>query len=299
MFAPPMPKEKTPWWLWPSLLSFDAPLVALAWLYMFAGAWQVRYLTWAAYVTLALGVWVVYVADRLLEYRLRGDGDAEMGVRHRFHARHRKKFLAGVGLASAVILPLVFGFLPSELLLSYAVPAIAMVTAFFAMVAVAPRNGEIPYVRNLVAGLAFGYGTAMMAHIRVPSQEMVAMLTSREMLSFAVLCALNITAIHLWEHSRRSDDREIKAADELTLSLPLTGLAAVGLIFASMDNPWMFGRGGGDEAARPFFYAVLVSAALLQVINRVRERFSLDALRTLADLAMIAPLPLFVLWVGF
>jgi DNA-binding transcriptional LysR family regulator len=107
MFAPPMPKEKTPWWLWPSLLSFNAPLVALAWLYMFAGAWQVRYLTWAAYVTLALGVWVVYVADRLLEYRLRGDGDAEMGVRHRFHARHRKKFLAGVTLASAVILLLV------------------------------------------------------------------------------------------------------------------------------------------------------------------------------------------------
>ena len=37
----------------------------------------------------------------------------------------------------------------------------------------------------------------------------------------------------------------------------------------------------------------MVSAAALQVINRMRSRFSLDALRVLADVAMLLPLPLF------
>ena len=277
------------------MLSLDAPLVAVSWLYMFAGAWQVRYLSWSAYATLALGVWWIYVVDRLLDHRLRGEGEVEM--RHRFHMRHRWKFITGLVLAGVVIAVLVLGFLPVELLFSYVVPALVLVGAFFGLVVSSSQREEIPYLRNFVAGLAFGFGTAMIAHMRVPTQELGHLVTSREMLAFAVLCALNITAIHLWEHSRQSDDVEVKAADELSLTLPLTGLAVVAVVFASMENPWMFGH--GDDPARPFFYAVLMSASLLQVINRMRSRFSLEALRTLADLAMIAPLPLFVLWRGF
>jgi hypothetical protein len=62
----------------------------------------------------------------------------------------------------------------------------------------------------------------------------------------------------------------------------------------------MFGSSESDTQAptRPFFYAVLISAALLQVINRNRDRFSMDALRTMADLAMIVPLPLFLVFSG-
>ncbi|MFP6855933.1 MAG: hypothetical protein VCA73_01570, partial [Roseibacillus sp.] len=44
---------------------------------------------------------------------------------------------------------------------------------------------------------------------------------------------------------------------------------------------------------KAFFIAIMVSAAALQVINRMRSRFSLDALRVLADVAMLLPLPLF------
>jgi hypothetical protein len=187
--------------------------------------------------------------------------------------------------------------LPVELLLSYSGPAVGLVVAFFLLVLGAPRHGEVPYLRNSIAGLAFGYGTAMMAHIRVPSQGMWSMALSREMIAFAVLCVLNITAIHLWEHSRRSRDPEVKAADEMSLTLPLTLLAGAALLFAYFDNPSMFGRGvgGDDPPARPFFYAVLISAALLQILNRMRRRFSLDALRVLADAALVVPLPLFLI----
>lgn len=295
-----MPEGRKPWWLWPNLLSLDAPLVAVAWLYMFARAWQVNYLEWQAYAALGLGVWVIYVCDRLLDLRVRDSGDPALEARHEFHARHRTAFLAGVVLAIAAILWFVFKTLPVELLLSYSGPAVGLVVAFFLVVIGSSRHGEVPYLRNAIAGLAFGYGTAMMAHTRVASQGMLSMLFSREMIAFSVLCMLNITAIHLWEHSRRSRDPETKAADELSLSMPLIVLATAAVVFAYLDNPAMFGRGvGTDEPpARPFFYAILISAALLQVLNRTRRRYSLDALRVLADAALIAPLPLFLVLSG-
>lgn len=290
-----MPGGRKPWWLWPNLLSLDAPLVAVAWLYMFARAWQVNYLEWQAYVALGLGVWVIYVCDRLLDLRVRDPDDPELAHRHDFHARHRKLFLIGVVLAIAAVLWFVFKTLPVELLISYSGPAVGLVVAFFVLVIGMRPSGEVPYFRNAIAGLAFAYGTAMMAHIRVPSQGMMSMALSREMIAFAVLCVLNITAIHLWEHSRRSSDPEVKAADELSLTLPLTLLAGSALVFAYFDNPGMFSRGVGVDSmpARPFFYAVLISAALLQILNRTRRRFSMDALRVLADAALVAPLPLF------
>lgn len=310
-FRRPMPGKKTPLWLWPNLLSLDAPLVAVAWLFMFAQAWQVNYLSWQSYLALALGVWVVYVLDKLLDRKIRATDDPLIGSRHEFHARHRKWFVGGVVVALIAIAAIVFTVLPVELLInytrgqpprlenilsSYAGPAILLVMAFFAMVLRSAESTEVPFFRNLVAGLAFGYGTAMMAHIYVPTQGMWSLLFSREMLGFAILCVLNITAIHLWEHSRMSDDPEQKAADELSLTLPLLVVGGVSLVFAYQDNPGMFRSGGGVDEHRPFFYAILVAAALLQVINRSRHRFSLDAQRTLADLAMVAPLPLFLIF---
>lgn len=306
-----MPDKKPPLWLWPNLLSLDAPLVAVAWLFMFAQAWQVNYMNWQSYLALGLGVWVVYVLDKLLDRKIRAVDDPLIGSRHEFHARHRKWFVGGVIIALIAILVIVFTVLPVDLLInytrgetprlaniisSYVGPAILLVAAFFAMVLKSGESHEVPYFRNLVAGMAFGYGTAMMAHIYVPTQGMWSLLFSREMLGFGILCVLNITAIHLWEHSRMSDDPEQKAADEMSLTLPLLVVGGVSLVFAYQDNPGMFESGQGEGEHRPFFYAILVAAALLQVINRTRQRFSLDAQRTLADLAMIAPLPLFLIF---
>lgn len=291
-----MTDRKTPLWLWPNLLSLDAPLVAVVWLYMFAKAWQVNYLPWQSYLALGLGVWVIYVCDRLLDRRVRAVDDPLIGDRHEFHAKHQRFFVVVVLVVLGSILALVLTMLPAELLVSYSGPAVGLVVAFFGMVLTSAQSQEIPYFRNLVAGLAFGYGTAMMAHIYVPTQGMYSLLFSREMLGFGILCVLNITAIHLWEHSRMSEDPEQKAADEMSLTFPLLVVGGVALVFAYQDNPGMFQDGRDASEHRPFFYAILVAAALLQIINRNRSRFSLDAQRTLADLAMIAPLPLFLIF---
>ncbi|MBB5352606.1 hypothetical protein HNR46_002854 [Haloferula luteola] len=299
-----MSNVRTPWWLWPSLLSLDAPLVALAWLYMFASAWQVNFLPWPSYAVLGLAVWMVYVVDRLLDGRLSMADDPLLGRQHEFHARHRNKFKLGLLVALALELWLLVHevtgaiFSPYGMLgFNYLTPGLGLVVVFFVLVVNSSGSREIPFFRNFVAGAAFGYGTAMMAHIYVPSQEVFSLLVSREMIGFSVLCAVNITAIHLWERSRLSVDPDEKAAMEGFLTILLTVVAASSVVFAYLDNPNLFSGGldGGSYRARPFFYAILISCSLLLAINRSRRRFSLAALRTMADFAMIVPLPLFLI----
>lgn len=285
-----MPKERIPWWLWPNLLSLDAPIVAVVWLHLFARTWQVNYLPIGGYLGLGVSVWAIYVVDRLLDIRLCPAEDESLGLRHRFHARHRRAFLAGLAVAAGILLWVVFGVLPGywPYLVQYLIPASILVAGFFLLVVAGRPGVGVPLGRNLVAGAAFAWGVAMAAHLWKPSQsaiELLLPLPSPELICFALLCTLNISAIHLWEHARRSGDREVDAGDEMSLTLPLLVLAGAALLFAYRDNP------GGHT--RPFFYAILISAALLQVLNRRRERYSIDVLRTLADAAMIAPLPLF------
>ena len=318
-----MPDKKTPWWLWPNLLSLDAPIVAVAWLYMFARAWQVNYMGWESYLALGLAVWVVYVLDRLLDHRLRVPQDPLIGARHHFHNRFRVLLISGVVAAIGVIAWVVFKVLPSEIIIdysngqrkiffdvlfSYAGIGVMLVLLFFSMVMASSDQAEVPYMRNLVAGLAFGYGTAIMAHVHLPTRGVGDLLPSLngaggssvawEVAAFCILCVLNITAIHLWEHSRHSDDPEVKAADEMVLTVLLTILAGFAMVFAYRDNPGLFKElpVGASEQRRPFFICILVSAALLQVLNRTRKRFSLDALRSLADMALVAPLPLYLIF---
>ncbi len=293
-----MPSEqRKPLWLIPNLLSLDAPLVAVAWLYIFAKTWRVDYLPWVAYISLGLVVWVIYVTDRLLDISMRNGTSEKLEARHEFHSRHQSVFrrlalIAGVLSLILVTLPLkvnILGFrfntgLPMSVY-GLSVIGVILVAGFFAL-SVFSSHGpdEIPYAKNVLAGLAFAYGTAMLANV-FTGFNLWEFVSSRELICFAVLCILNIAAIDLWEHARRSADPEIKAGDELALTLPLTLLGGAALVFASQDH---------ELTTRPFFYAVLTGAALLHILNRTRSRFSMDALRVLADVALLVPFVVFL-----
>src|SRR3954451_15813809 len=79
------------WWLWPNLLGLDAPLVAVVWQALFARTVHVTLFP-AARLALALAVWAVYLADRLLdcassEASGATSGEAGRHVFCRYHAR--------------------------------------------------------------------------------------------------------------------------------------------------------------------------------------------------------------------
>jgi uncharacterized membrane protein YsdA (DUF1294 family) len=273
-------EQRKPWWLIPNLLSLDAPLVAVAWSYIFARTWRADYHPWEAYVSLGLVVWVIYVMDRLLDASLLTGSSRKLQARHEFHHKHRKCFTIGAIIAGLTALVLVISYMPSSIY-HYILIGGVVVAGFFGLSMLSSQEAdEIPHTKNILAGIGFAFGTATMAHVYLPGRDVYEMLMSPLFISFTVLCVLNISAIDFWQHSRRASDVETKASDELALTVPLTLLGAAALIFALRDH---------EMAVRPFFYAILSGAALLQVLNRSRSRFSLDALRVLADMAVLLP----------
>lgn len=257
--------------------------MAVAWLYIFAKTWRVEYLPWVAYISLGLVVWVIYVTDRLLDASLQGVISGKLEARHEFHRKHQRTFRRLAVAAGVVALIFVIKGMPVSVY-GYAIVGGMMTAGFFALSFFSTQGpDDIPYAKNVLAGLAFAYGTAMLAFV-FTGFDLWELLKSRELICFAVLCILNISAIDLWEHANRSSDPEIKATDELALTLPLTLLGAASLVFAMQDRAL---------TTRPFFYAILTGAALLYILNRTRARFQMDALRVLADVALLIPFLVF------
>lgn len=278
-------ESRKPLWFFPNLLSLDAPLVAVAWLFIFSKTWRVDYLPWEAYTALGLAVWVVYVGDRLMDASIHGAESGLLQVRHRFHLRFHKQFKAAAVVALIASMLLVVQAFPRSVF-GYLLVGLVLLAGFFALSLFSTReDGAVPHSKNILAGCTFAFGTAMIAHSFIPGTSVAGLVWSRELLCFAALCSLNIASIDIWEHAARAQDREVAAADELALTLPLTVLGAACLWFAYLNH---------DMSTRPFFYAILTGAALLYILNRCRGRFRQETLRVLADVALLAPLLIFL-----
>src|SRR5665213_4378258 len=78
-------------WLWPNLLSLDAPLVALLWQLLFVRCFHGS-LGLLPAALLAVAVWIIYVADRTLDAWHGAPGTAEQ-PRHEFYRRHWRTVL--------------------------------------------------------------------------------------------------------------------------------------------------------------------------------------------------------------
>jgi hypothetical protein len=276
---------RKPLWLLPNLLSLDAPLVAMAWLYVFAKTWRLGFHPWEAYASLGLAVWIIYAADRLLDVSLLGGNGEKLEARHRFHMDYRKFFRLGLAVAIPLAVALVVMRMPMAIYKHLLMGGV-LVAGFFGLSMLSSQDPrEVPHTKNVIAGVTFAFGTAMTAHLYRYEYGIYDMLASREFVCFAVLCILNISAIDLWEHASRSADLETKASDELALTLPLTLLGAAALGYALLDE---------EHSSRPFFYAILTGAGLLYVLNRIRSRFVMDELRVLADVALLIPVLVFL-----
>lgn len=307
-----MERERTPLWLMPNLLSVDAPLVALAWMWMYAKASRIAYIEVATWWVLPAAVWCVYVLDRLLD-GWRHPELRKRSPRHRFHWRYRWLLLIVSLAVSAVCVWQALYVLPRTVFSAGLVTVMVCGLYFFLALF---RTKEVPYVKNFIAGTVFAMGVGIPINtlnatilvtdfnevvyafqntgfinalwnfgMMVLTTLYVVFIGSKEVLVFALLCIMNITAIDLWEKSQSATDEDIVHTNESTLTLGLIFLAGGSLLFAAM---------AADDYAKPFFYAVMVAAALLQGLNHYRERFSLNALRVLADVSLLVPLPIFL-----
>ena len=274
-----MEKQRRPWWLYLNLLGIDAPLIAVIWLFLFARTWRVDYHPWQAYVVLSIAAWTIRIVMKLLQGSMASD-DTSFAVVHR---KPLKVTALILGLFAIFLTVLIF---PLSVYLYLLVGAL-FVAGYFALTLFSqPKGNDIGYARHAIGGIAFAYGTALTAQVYLPGFGFQDLIFSREFICFAVLCLLASSAMESWERSLKPPaDGEAGSMDEIAISLPLTLLGAAALVFAVQDDLMI---------ARPFYYAILTGAALLQVLNRTRGRFGLATLRVLTTLCLLLPGIVFV-----
>ncbi len=252
------------------LLSLDAPCVAAAWLLTFCAAQPLR-VRWTEAAALALAVWMLYVADRVLDARQGNAG--QLQARHFFHARHARRFAWVAALLLPVLLVLVER-LPTTVRAGWLWLAVPM-----GLYAVAIHFWPVRHMpKEMVVALMFAAATAlpaMLAHAH-PAMTRAHLQTAVVDGLFAAVCWLNGVAIARWELRA-----ELRPASRSTiwgvhhLRAICAGVAVAGFALSAVVG-WPA-------------LACMLSALLLLLLERASHRVKATTLRACADLTLLTP----------
>ncbi len=269
-------RRRNPLALW-HLLSLDAPAIATLWTWFIAFTSHVV-IPIASTVSMALAVWVLYAADRLMDARLLDIDPAHhegLEARHYFHHRYRSAFLSGILLAS-ITLALLLPRLETVAIHLYLLLG-GFVSGYFILIHATRSAHRLP--KEIAVGLCFAAATFIPTVARRPDLRLPLLPSA---LLFATLCSLNCLFIYAWEHENISATQPIHAMTRLALRhLPaLTVLLTLaGATLTLLDQaPW------------PIPCAIAYSAALLLLLHHHRHAIAPLTLRAAADFALATPL---------
>jgi hypothetical protein len=276
-------KTASPLALW-HLLSFDAPTVAALWTWFLARANHIR-LPLPSSAAMALAVWMLYAADRLLDTRLLDATPltspiAEMEARHLFHYRHRSAFLAGIALA-AIILAVLLPHLETAAIHLYLTEG-ALLFAWFLILHATRSAHRLP--KEIAVGLFFAAAVFIPTIARNPGLRLALL---PDAILFAALCSLNCLFIYAWEHPPTS--RATAQTTHATTRLALRHLTALAITVAIAGAAIALFY---PSSPRPIAAACTLSTLLLIALDRTRTHLPAITLRASADLALLTPLAL-------
>lgn len=260
---------------------------------MFSKAWGVVSVPWQLWGTLGLAVWIVYVLDRLNDAR-RMIGGVQLEKRHEFHQRHAKVFLVLVGVAALWCLHTALYNL-AQTVFQYGLFVMLCSVIYFVIAWNQKGSTHSGIGKNLVAGLTFAYGASAGVHAYAPVLPFGDMIFSSEVLLFAALCVVNMTAIDFWRLEGEEDE---DAAAVLNLGTLLVGGVSMYIYMSTLKREALFfNEDYYHEQAfyKPFAVGLLVGSACFFLLNQARRRIEVDAYRVLVDIAVAAPV--FVFWV--
>jgi len=271
--------DATPWWLWWNILSFDAPTVAVVWSLLFARSWGLR-LGIAEEITLALAVWIIYISDRLFDGWESADC-SELQERHRFCLRHRAALVWIVLLGILESFYLTATFLPPTEARA-GMKLAAIVGAYMACIHVGHGRLARFVPKEVAVGILFAVGATLPIWSRgaEPSRGMLISITL-----FGLTCSLNCLAIEFWEGRTPHDSWRKRWYLSAVPNKSWIDWIAAGLAGAALTVFLLRCAKGlpGSE-----LWAISLSAILIFVINRHAGRFSVPALRVLADAVLVA-----------
>ncbi|AHF91867.1 hypothetical protein OPIT5_18225 [Opitutaceae bacterium TAV5] len=264
---------------WLTILSLDAPLVALCWQWTFARLLGVT-LRPAEIVLLGISVWLVYAADRWLE-GWRVPPEHIHTRRHAFYHRWRTPAalagaagLAACGLITFVCLP------PREIATGSALLAVTL--AYLCSHQHFHRHHPWRVPKEICVALIFFAGTAFFPAFRAGGRLEPVLLPGA---LFALLCFANCALIAIWEAETDTRRGEMSLArqwrrghDRLRLLPWLPGL--LGLSLAPLAR----------APLGPFLACAGASGFLLAGVDLVEPAIGRESARTLADIALMTPL---------
>ena len=271
--AIPMPAtQPRPWWLWPNLLSLDAPLVAVVWQELWAQCLVVE-ISYVHRALLVLATWLAYNGDRLLDVRyLKGPVDSP---RHEFVRCHFSVLskLWVVAFALAVVLGLqlqlreiIFGFV-----------LLLVLGGYFLSHHSQPIRKHAGNMKEMMAGLIFAFGAIFFVVIQVlhtPAFMLV-------FVAWAALCCMNCLTIACWDRDRDAAMRQYSLAQYWTNAGASFWLWA-GMIMVLAGAAWAM-----DTKFAPIAAALLLSALALAELARGKAT---DPRRVLADVVLLTPI---------
>ncbi|MCU1248094.1 MAG: hypothetical protein JWQ49_1123 [Edaphobacter sp.] len=227
---------------------------------------------------MALAVWMLYAADRLMDARLLDANPThheDLEARHYFHHRHRSTFLTGIVVAS-IALSLLLSHLEPHAIDLYLILG-GLVSGYFVLIHATQSAHRLP--KEIAVGLCFAAATFIPTVARRPDLRLPLVPSA---LLFACLCSFNCLFIYAWEHPTLHPAQRTHAITRLALrNLPLLTIL---LTLSSAALSLL------EHHAPAVPCAIAISAALLLVLHNARHAIPRVTLRAAADLALTTPL---------
>ena len=267
--------EASPIWLVPQLLSLDTAAVAVAWQLLFARTVSAP-LPWPTLLVTACTVWMIYVADHLLDTRK----VKPLSIRHRFVRQHKGVFSAAFAVLLLTCCACLF-WLPRHTLVAGTYLTLA-VLIYAAVVHFASGSAQRWWPKEIVIGVVFALG----ATIGTWSNTHLGIAETCGLLLFVGVCVLNCAMLEYEEWQRREGQpfpphistRWIGHHSGLLTSAVLVG----GVSLIGLSHNHVIGL------------AVFVSAALQFFFLRIGRHWSADSVRALADASLLVPVLLLI-----
>lgn len=266
------------WWQWLTVLSLDAPLVALAWQALLARNAGVVLGTASRFV-LGSSVWLAYAGDRWFGgWRIAPENVRT--PRQWLYQRWRWP-VAALGIAVlAADLAVALRFLPARDFRA-GLWLLGPVLAYLLSHQIVHRTAPWRLPKEICVALLFGGGAAVFV---LPEAPGTFRLLAAPLGWFTAVCFANCALISAWEHEvdeshgETSLTRQFRGAAAFIRALPWA--LAVGAAGA-----WLVGR----PAVRPALLCASASAVLLGAVDRLEPRLGRQSARVLADVVLLTP----------
>lgn len=265
-----------------TILSLDAPLVALVWQDFFARVFAVE-ISPAHRLLLGMSVWLGYMADRWLDGRKLAPG-AAVTTRHRFAQQFSLPI--AVGWVSVFLGTLVLAI--AALNRGEFLSGVCLAVAVFAYLGACHRQGwlrRFGWLKEIAVAVLVSGGAAIFVFTRCPVLQAAHWIA---LLILIALCLLNCVVVSVWERS--VDTRQCQPSLALRFGLQIErvfklGIALLGAaIIASLAASWFV----VSRTAMAASVTIVGSLALI----RWGTTIELETRHLLIDVTLLSPLVL-------